>query len=86
MQNKQTATDGLYQGPTALTYDVLNVVRRMKLLGFNTIRLPFSMSDLLNATARDFHRQSCPNIGQVDIMDSVTNPAVSVPSGAQPLP
>ncbi len=35
--------DGLWQGPTALTLDYVNVVRRIKLLGFNAVRLPFSM-------------------------------------------
>ena len=35
--------DGLWQGPTALTMDYVNVVRRIKLLGFNAVRLPFSM-------------------------------------------
>ena len=38
--------DGLYQGPTATTLDFITVVRRIKLLGFNTIRLPFSMQAL----------------------------------------
>ena len=32
------------QGPSALTLDLVNVVRRMKLLGFNAIRLPFSFT------------------------------------------
>ncbi len=38
-----TFVDGLYQGPTALTLDFITVLRRIKLLGFNTIRLPFSL-------------------------------------------
>ena len=36
-------TAGLWKGPSALTMDFVNVVRRLKLLGFNAIRLPFSM-------------------------------------------
>lgn len=80
-QNGQTATDGLYQGPTALSLDALNTVRRMKLLGFNAVRLPYSMADLINATARDFHWQYCPNIAQSDIITSVT-PPTGVPPGA----
>ena len=42
--------DGLWQGPTALTLDYVNVVRRIKLLGFNAIRLPFSMQARHNET------------------------------------
>ena len=56
-------------------------VRRIKLLGFNTIRLPFSMSDLMNGTARDYQWASCPNIAQSDVMSSVTNPSMSLPNG-----
>ena len=81
-QNGQTATDGLYQGPTALSQDAVNVVRRIKLLGFNGIRLPYSMADLINATSRDFHYTACQNIAQADIIRSVTNPNISVPAGA----
>lgn len=82
MQNGQTATDGLYQGPTALSLDIVNVVRRIKLLGFNAVRLPYSMSELINATAKDFHWTYCQNIAQSDILQSVTNPSVSVSAGA----
>lgn len=38
-----TLPDGLWQGPTALTLDFITVLRRIKLLGFNTIRLPMSL-------------------------------------------
>lgn len=34
---------GLWKGPSALTMDFVNVLRRFRLLGFNSIRLPFSM-------------------------------------------
>lgn len=37
-----TMTDGLWQGPTAVTQDFLTVAYRMQLLGINTIRLPMS--------------------------------------------
>lgn len=52
-----TAVHGLWQGPTALTQEIQNVVLRIKLLGFNTIRLPFSFqvlfafSDLLKCSS-----------------------------------
>ena len=77
-----TATDRLYQGPTVLSMDVINVIRRINLLSFNAVRLPFSMSDLINLTNRDFHYTYCQNIAQSDIIQSVTNPNVSVPVGA----
>jgi hypothetical protein len=35
--------DGLWQGPSSLTLDFMTNVRRIKLLGFNTIRLPMSL-------------------------------------------
>lgn len=54
----------------------------MKLLGFNSVRLPFSMTDLVNATSRDFHWTACQNIAQADIIRSVSNPTISVPAGA----
>lgn len=38
-----TFVDGLYQGPSSATLDFINVLRRIKLLGFNTIRLPMSL-------------------------------------------
>ena len=40
--------------------DALNTARRMKLLGSNAVRLPYSMADLINATAGDFHWTNCP--------------------------
>lgn len=46
VQDKNTAPDGIWHGSTALSRDVATIVRRMKLLGFNAVRLPFSFSDL----------------------------------------
>lgn len=34
--------DGLWQGPNAITQNFQAVVWRIKLMGFNTVRLPFS--------------------------------------------
>ena len=66
--------------------DAVNILRRIKLLGFNAVRMPYSMQNLVNGTARNFQWQYCPNIAQSDIMTSVTNPAVGVPSGAICIP
>lgn len=45
-RDRNTAPDGIWFGSTALSRDVATIVRRMKLLGFNAVRLPFSFSDL----------------------------------------
>jgi hypothetical protein len=45
-RDENTAPDGIWYGSTALSRDVATIVRRMKLLGFNAVRLPFSFSDL----------------------------------------
>lgn len=37
-----TSVDGLWQGPNAITHNFDTVAWRIKLMGFNTIRLPFS--------------------------------------------
>ncbi len=54
------------QGTTALTLDLVNVVRRMKLLGFNAVRLPFSF------TGAGVHPAACRPAGLVHflILDS----------------
>ena len=63
----------------------MNVIRRIRLLGFTAIRLPFSMQNLINDTALNFQWTNCPNIAASDIIMSVTNPDVAVPAGgAQP--
>ena len=41
-ETSNTLFDGLWQGPTALTQDFGTVAYRIQLLGFNTIRIPFS--------------------------------------------
>ena len=65
--------------------DIVNVIRRIRLLGFTAVRLPFSMQNLVNDTARDFQWTACQNVAQSDIIASVTNPAIGVPKGAQSL-
>lgn len=46
-QNGKTMVDGLDAGnSTWIAADFATVVYRLKLLGFNAVRLPFSFSDL----------------------------------------
>ena len=61
--------------------DLVDVMRRMKLLGFNAIRMPFSFQDLYYATPRDFQWQYCTNVDGPTFLTSVTNPSVSPPAG-----
>eukprot|EP00884_Botryococcus_braunii_P011047 jgi/Botrbrau1/19944/Bobra.0059s0061.1 len=54
-ENGQTLFDGLWGGDgTDLASDVATVARRMFLLGFNTIRIPFSF-DVRVCLSRTFH-------------------------------
>ena len=41
-ETSATMVAGLWQGPSALSQDFSTVLYRIQLLGFNTIRLPFS--------------------------------------------
>ena len=63
---------------------MVDVVRRMKLLGINAVRLPFSFQDLYKAVPRDFHWQYCTNVDGPTFVQSVTNPGVPPPAGARP--
>eukprot|EP00884_Botryococcus_braunii_P017419 jgi/Botrbrau1/4360/Bobra.105_2s0008.1 len=53
--NKQTMLDGLWAGDSDMMRDLGIATRRIKALGFNTVRLPFSFMDLFehNLTPRD---------------------------------
>ena len=41
-ETSSTMMDGLWQGPNAITQNFQAVVWRIKLMGFNTVRIPFS--------------------------------------------
>lgn len=49
--------DGLWQGPSAITQNFQAEVWRIKLMGFNTVRLPFSFQ--VGPSASDFHWMQC---------------------------
>lgn len=44
--NKQTMVDGLWAGGTSFATDFSTIIYKIKLLGFNTVRLPFTFSDM----------------------------------------
>lgn len=70
--NQQTMVDGLWNNTSPVAYDFATIVYRMRLLGFNAIRLPFSFKDL-ELSPRDFiHYQSAPS--KMTVQTSVTHP------------
>ena len=64
--------------------DFVNVIRRQKALGFNTVRLPFSFSDLLTLSPIN-RATACPQSGTnpdaCAIVQSLLPPGQSIPSG-----
>lgn len=52
-QDGVTMPEGLWvSSGMALTSDLTTIVQRIRLLGFNAIRLPFSMQDLFSAAPK----------------------------------
>lgn len=85
--NGSTMVDGIWGGPDALSYDFATVVHRMKLLGFNAVRLPFSFKELFHSNPRNYMQYGKPpTLSQ--IQKSVTNPSFPVSEGKKisPLP
>lgn len=54
-----TMLDGLWAGGSGLTGDLSTIVYRLQLLGFNAVRLPFSMRELFEAAPRGVGRAGC---------------------------
>lgn len=78
--NGSTMVDGIWGGPDTLSYDFASVVHRLKLLGFNAVRLPFSFKELFNSVPRNYMQYGTPpTLSQ--IQKSVTNPSVPVAEG-----
>lgn len=76
--NKSTMVDGMWAGSNSLAGDFSTVVHRMKLLGFNAVRLPFSFKDLYQSSPRNYIAYS--QLATVeDIQKSVTHPLVRIP-------
>jgi hypothetical protein len=84
-ENGQTNPDGLWgKVDDAIVADFVNVVWRMQLLGFNTIRLPFSFRDLESATPKDPKYATCKAITDAEMAASVTPKGVTPPAGPVP--
>jgi aryl-phospho-beta-D-glucosidase BglC (GH1 family)/uncharacterized surface protein with fasciclin (FAS1) repeats len=82
--NGQTMFDGLWGGPNLAT-DFATVVWRMKLLGFNAVRVPFSFKDF-KKPARSFLVQNCGPPTPEEVAASVTPAGTKPPGPAPPLP
>lgn len=48
MQDGVTMPEGLWRDGDAIERDLVTITKRIILLGFNAVRLPFSMQDLFN--------------------------------------
>lgn len=84
-ENGQTNPDGLWgKVDDAIVADFVNVVWRMQLLGFNTIRLPFSFRDLESAIPKDPKYATCKPITDAEMAASVTPAGVTPPAGPVP--
>ena len=55
--------------------DLVNVVRRMKLLGFNAVRIPFSFKDLYKEKPLNFKIANCPTPTLSTMLAGITDPA-----------
>ena len=81
-ENGQTIVDGLWGNvQNAVVADFATVAWRFKLMGFNTIRLPFSFQAFAQ-TPRDPTYRTCGNVTEAAVRASVTPPGVSVPASA----
>mmetsp|Transcript_13633 Transcript_13633/g.41196 ORF Transcript_13633/g.41196 Transcript_13633/m.41196 type:complete len:948 (-) Transcript_13633:1152-3995(-) len=78
-ENGNTAPDGIWQGSVSITHDLVTIMRRHRLLGFNAIRLPFSMKDLFTGTPRNFN-SSCTITSDASLQAATTHPGITVPT------
>lgn len=76
--------DGLWEAGSSITGDFATVVYRLKLLGFNAVRLPFSFKNLYGGTPTSF-TQACPTDSVSSVASSTSDPAVGF-QGAPPEP
>lgn len=70
--NKQTMVDGLWAGKSAFATDFNIIVYKLKLLGFNAIRLPFTFNDL-DLPAKD-KTIPCTGVSKQEILKRTVDP------------
>ncbi len=62
-----------------LRADLTDVLKRMKLLGFNAIRMPFSMQNLFGLPPKNFTWAQCTNTYRAALLANTQDP--SKPAG-----
>ncbi|EIE25045.1 hypothetical protein COCSUDRAFT_46570 [Coccomyxa subellipsoidea C-169] len=82
-ETASTMLDGLWQGPSAITQNFDSVAWRIKLMGFNTIRIPFSFQVLFNMVPRSYTAACTPTTADT-VKQSVIPPGVTTPAGVNP--
>lgn len=70
------------QGKDSITLDFATIVYRLQLLGFNSVRLPFSFQNLYGGSVRDWST-SCNTDTQATIVQATTDPSATA-NGATP--
>jgi hypothetical protein len=69
------------QGDQSITRDVVTIIRRYRLLGFNAIRVPFSMTSLFKTAPRNFYG-ACQATSDASLRAATTRPGISTPGEA----
>lgn len=80
-----TMLDGLWAGSDQLTLDFATIVYRLQLLGFNSVRLPFSFENIYTASPKA-QTQACSAVSDSAILSSVTYPGKTDIPADQPVP
>ena len=78
--------DGLSFGSSSISQDFATVVYRQQLLGFNTVRLPFSFQNLFGGAYPDAWTQPCSIDTKDTVVKATSDPSVSTVSSDAPLP
>lgn len=77
--NGGTMLDGLWSSDP-LSGDFSTTVQRIKALGFNAVRLPFSFKDLAKSP-NNFSHSNCPTATNAQLLANLTNPSVTPANG-----
>lgn len=78
--------DGLSSGSSSISQDFATVVYRQQLLGFNTVRLPFSFQNLFGGASPQSWTQPCSTDTTSTIVMATTDPSVNAASAIPPSP
>ena len=84
--NGHSMVDGLSFGSSSISQDFATVVYRQQLLGFNTVRLPFSFENLFGGALPQSWAQPCSTDFMNTIVTATTDPSVSAAFTTPPSP